>query len=137
MAHRCGKSWPGREAWMNFRDILVFLDGARASEGRLQLATKIARDHGASLSAVFLQNGHATGARPRLAAPWLGLVAGPPNASGVAMSHVPAVADIAEQRFRDCLRSLKVEGDWYPLSRADTGELIALAQAADLASSAR
>ncbi len=78
MAHRCGKGWPGREVSMSFRDILVFLDGGDASEGRLQLATKIARDHGACLSAVFLQNGQATGLRPRFAAPWLGLVTGHP-----------------------------------------------------------
>ncbi len=44
---------------MSFRDILVFLDEGGASEGRLQLATKIAQEHGAYLSAVFLQNGHA------------------------------------------------------------------------------
>ena len=116
---------------MSFRDILVFLDGGGASEGRLQLATKIARDHGAYLSAVFLQNGHATGSRPRFAAPWLGLVAGPPNGA-VITSHFSEPADIAEQQFRDCLRSLEVEGDWYPLSRATTSELITLAQAADL-----
>ena len=105
---------------------------AGASEGRLQLATKIARDHGACLSAVFLQNGHATGSRPRFAAPWLGLVTGPPTSGAIVTSQISEPADIAEQQFRDCLRSLKVEGDWYPLSRADTGELITLAQAADL-----
>ena len=132
MAHRCGKGWPGREASMSFRDILVFLDGGDASEGRLQLATKIARDHGACLSAVFLQNGQATGLRPRFAAPWLGLVTGPPTSGAIVTSQISEPADIAEQQFRDCLRSLKVEGDWHPLSRADTGELITLAQAADL-----
>ena len=117
---------------MSFRDILVFLDEGGASEGRLQLATKIARDHGACLSAVFLQNGQATGLRPRFAAPWLGLVTGPPTSGAIVTSQISEPADIAEQQFRDCLRSLKVEGDWYPLSRADTGELITLAQAADL-----
>jgi len=132
MARRCGKGWLGREAWMSFRDILVFLDGGGASEGRLQLATKIARDHGACLSAVFLQNGHATGSRPRFATPWLGLVTGPPTSGAIVTSQISEPADVAEQQFRDCLRSLKVEGDWYPLSRADTGELITLAQAADL-----
>ena len=117
---------------MSFRDILVFLDGDGASAGRLRLATKIARDHGAYLSAVFLQNGHATGSRPRFAAPWLGLVAGPPNAGAVVTLRVSEPADIAEQQFRDCLRSLNLEGDWHPVSRVDTRELITLAQAADL-----
>jgi hypothetical protein len=56
---------------MSLRDILVFLDGNGASEGRLQLATNIARDHDACLSAVLLQNGHATGSRSRIAAPSL------------------------------------------------------------------
>jgi nucleotide-binding universal stress UspA family protein len=132
MAHKCGKDCRGREVWVSFRDILVFLDGGSASEGRLQLATKIARDHGAYLNAVFLQNGHAAGSRSRLTAPWLGLLAGPPDADAVDTTHVSRPADAAEQQFRDCLRSLEVEGDWYPLSGADTGELITLAQAADL-----
>ena len=113
---------------MSFRDILVFLDGGDASEGRLQLATKIARDHGACLSAVFLQKGQATGSRPRFAPPWLGMVTGPPTSGAIVTSQISEPADIAEQQFRDCLRSLKVEGDWHPLSRADTGELITLAQ---------
>src|ERR1700691_5036590 len=121
MAHKCGKDCRGREVWVSFRDILVFLDEGGASEGRLQLATKIARDHGACLSAVFLQNGQATGSRPRFAAPWLGLVTGPPSSGAIVTSQISEPADIAEQQFRDCLRSLKVEGDWYPLSRADTG----------------
>ena len=117
---------------MSFRDILVFLDGGAASEGRLQLAARIARDNGAFLTGVFLQNGHATGSRPRFAAPWLGLVAGPPNAGAVVTLRVSEPADIAEQQFRDCLRSLNLEGDWHPVSRVDTRELITLAQAADL-----
>lgn len=117
---------------MNFRDILVFLDGGGASEGRLQLATKIARDHGAYLRAVFLQNGHETGSRPRLAAPWLGLAAGPLTAGAIVTSSVAEHADTVERQFRDCLRSLNVEGDWYPLERSDIGELIRLAQANDL-----
>ncbi len=117
---------------MNFRDILVFLDGGSASEGRLQLATGIARDQGASLSAVFLQNGNATGMRPRLAAPWLGLGAGPPTTGAIVTAQVSELANIAKLRFRDSLRPLKVEGDWFSLDRADTSELINLAQAADL-----
>jgi nucleotide-binding universal stress UspA family protein len=117
---------------MSFRDILVFLDGSSASEGRLQLAAKIARDQGACLSAVFLRNGHATGSRPRLAAPWLGLVAGPQTPCPIVTSQVSELAVVAERQFRDCLRSLEVEGHWYPLDRADTSELITLAQAADL-----
>jgi nucleotide-binding universal stress UspA family protein len=117
---------------MNFRDILVFLDESSGSEGRLQLATTIARDHGACLDAVFLRNGHATKSQPRLASPWLALIAGSPAPGGIVASQVSERVDIAEQQFRDCLRSLNVEGTWYPLDRADTAELITLAQSADL-----
>jgi nucleotide-binding universal stress UspA family protein len=117
---------------MNLRDILVFLDGGSASEGRLQLATNIARDHSACLSAVFLQNGNGASSRPRLAAPWLGLVTGPPTSGSIVTLRKSECADIAQQQFRDHLRTFKVEGDWYPLNRADIGQSIAHAQAADL-----
>jgi nucleotide-binding universal stress UspA family protein len=118
---------------MNFRDILVFLDESSASEGRLHLATKIARDHDACLNAVFLQNGHATKSQPRPASPWLALgIAGPLLPGAIVNSQASEPVDIAEQQFRDCLRSLNVEGDWHSLDRADAGELITLAQSADL-----
>jgi hypothetical protein len=51
---------------MALRDILVFPDAGNAGEGRFQLATNVARDHGATLSAVFLQNGHVAGSPPNL-----------------------------------------------------------------------
>jgi nucleotide-binding universal stress UspA family protein len=117
---------------MKLRDILVFLDDGSAAEGRRQLATNIARNHGACLSAIFLQNGHATGSRSRPAAPSLELVAGPPALGAIVTSRFAELADIAEQQFRDRLRSLKIEGDWYSLDRANTGELINFAQAVDL-----
>jgi nucleotide-binding universal stress UspA family protein len=115
---------------VSFRDILVFLDEGGASEGRLQLATTIARDHGAYLNAVFLQNGQATGTRPRFAAPWLGLVA--QTTGPVVTPLVSEPVNDTEQQFRDCLHALDLEGDWHPLSRADTEGLITLAQSADL-----
>jgi nucleotide-binding universal stress UspA family protein len=115
---------------MKFRDILVFLEAGSAGEGRLQLATNVALDHGASLSAVFLQNAHETDSPPRLGAPWLGATDGPPiRDATVTCATRP---DSAEQLFHDRLRSLGIEGDWKRLSRADTNELIAFAQATDL-----
>jgi nucleotide-binding universal stress UspA family protein len=42
------------------------------------------------------------------------------------------LAEIAEQHFRERLRPFRIDGDWHPLDRVDSGELIALAQAADL-----
>ncbi|WP_158932735.1 universal stress protein [Acidisphaera sp. S103] len=116
---------------MNLRDILVFLDESGASEGRLQLAITIARDHGASLSAVFLQN-DIPDSSPGRAAPWVGLGVGPVVAGAIMTSPRAMLADDAEQQFRDRLRSANVKGDWYPVDRTDTAELIALAQAADL-----
>jgi nucleotide-binding universal stress UspA family protein len=115
---------------MNLRDILVFLDSGSAGEGRLQLATNVARDHGASLNAVFLHNGRSTGSQPRLAAPWLGT--GDEQPIPGAIVTYATRTDSAEQLFRDRLRLLKIEGDWKRLSRVDTNELIALAQATDL-----
>ena len=41
---------------MNLRDIVVVLDAGTASEERLRLATSIARQHEACLSAVFVQD---------------------------------------------------------------------------------
>jgi nucleotide-binding universal stress UspA family protein len=115
---------------MKLRDILVFLEAGSAGEGRLQLATNVARDHGASLSAVFLQNAQETGSPPRLGAPWLGATDGPPI-PGTTVTYATR-PDSAEQLFHGRLRSLGIEGDWKRLSRADTNELIAFAQATDL-----
>jgi nucleotide-binding universal stress UspA family protein len=117
---------------MSLKDILVFLDEGSAGEGRFRLAMKIARDHEACLSAVFIQNGHATDSPRSLAAPWLGLAAGPPISGAIVTSRSAVLADNAEQQFRDRLRSLKVAGDWYAVDRSDTSELITLAQSADL-----
>ncbi len=39
---------------MNLKDVLVVLDASPASEARLRLAMCVARDHGASLSAVYM-----------------------------------------------------------------------------------
>jgi len=116
---------------MSIKDILVFLDEGASSEGRLQLAANIAQDHQACLSAAFLHNGGAARSPPDLA-PWLGLLADPPIPGAINTTKSATLADIAEQRFRDCLRSPKTKGDWYPFDRADTAELITLARAADL-----
>lgn len=87
---------------MSLRDILVFLDGGSASEGRLQLAVRIAREHGADLSGVFLHDDQA------------GVLA----------------AELAEQQFRACHTS--IGGDWHRMERRDPAGLIALARTADL-----
>jgi hypothetical protein len=98
---------------MELRDILVFLDGGSAAEGRLQLAINIARNHEACLSAVFLQNGQVTASSRGHAAPWLELAAGPLIPGAIATSHSAVLADDAEEEFRERLRSLRIEGDWH------------------------
>ena len=119
---------------MNLKDILVFLDAGTASEERLWLATRIARDHQACLSAIFLLDDQAAGSPSNLGVPGFGLTAGPlglvPSAAGISPSAM--LAENAEQRFRDGLRSFGVQGDWYPMDRADTAGLVTLARAADL-----
>src|SRR3954469_2110238 len=117
---------------MSLRNILVFLDAATPSEGRLRLATRIAHDHQACLSAAFLQNGKAPGAPHEVAAPWLGLLAGPPIDGSVHTTQSATLAEMAEQDFRDRLGSRQLQGDWHALERPETSVLIALARAADL-----
>lgn len=115
---------------MSLKDVLVFLDATPASEGRMRLAARVARERGACLSAAFLRNGHAElpsghGAASR------GLITRFVTAA-VEISQGAMLADIAETRLRDCLHVLGGKGDWHSLDRTDTAELIALAQTADL-----
>jgi nucleotide-binding universal stress UspA family protein len=117
---------------MKLRDVLVFLDGGSAAEGRLQLAINIARDQEACLSAIFLQNVQATASSRGASAPWLELAAGTPLVGAVVTSQSAMLADSAEEQFRERLRCLRIKGDWHALDRPDTGELTSLAQAADL-----
>jgi len=122
----------GQEGRMKLKDILVYLDVGSAGDERLRLATRIARDHQACLSAVFLLDDQPAGSPPSPVVPGFGLAARPltPNASDISPGAV--LAESAEQQFRDWLRSFGLEGDWYPADRTGTAELVTLAQAADL-----
>jgi nucleotide-binding universal stress UspA family protein len=117
---------------MNLKDILVFLDAGVASEGRLKLATNIAREHQAHLDATFLLPDETGGLLPGIGVRPFGLATSPPELSTTEISRSAVLADVAEGRFRDHLRSFGIEGKWHPLDRRDTAELISLAQAADL-----
>jgi nucleotide-binding universal stress UspA family protein len=117
---------------MNLKDILVFLDAGAASEDRLKLATNIAREHQAYLDAAFLLPDEPAELLSGIGVRPFGLVTSPPDLGTTEISRSAMLADVAEGRFRDHLRSLGIEGKWHPLGRADTAELIALAQAADL-----
>lgn len=122
---------------MNLRDILVVLDGGPASEARLQLATKIARQQEATLSAVFLRSDHAAASRVENRAPHLAVTA--QTSSGLVAAALWDEAmprhdesEFLERRFRDCVRCLEHGGEWYCLDRPAPAALVNLAKAADL-----
>lgn len=117
---------------MSLKDIVVFLDAGAASEGRLKLATNIAREHRAHLDATFLLPDETAELLPGLGVRPLGLVTSPPDLSTTEIPRSAMLADVAEGRFRDHLRSFRIEGKWHPVDRADTAELTSLARAADL-----
>jgi len=117
---------------MNLKDILVFLDAGAASEGRLKLATNIARAHRAHLDAAFLPPGETADFLPGIGTRPFGLGGSLPDLGTAEIPRNAMLADVAEDRFRDLLRSFGIEGKWYPLDRKDTAEFAALAQAVDL-----
>ena len=116
---------------MSLKDILVFLDVSPASEGRLRLATRVARDHGASLSAVFAYDDQATDLPPGLGVPRRGLMTqlSPPRPTSRGAHRL---STLPSDGFGNLVQSLGGEGDWHQLDRANETELIALARTADL-----
>ena len=120
---------------MKLKNILVFLDAGTATEERLSLATHMARDHQACLSAVFLLDEQGVKSPPGLGVPGFGLAGGPlgliPGTTGVSPGAI--AAERAEQRFRESSHAVGVEGDWYLMDRTNTAGLIALARTAGLA----
>ncbi len=117
---------------MKLKDILVYLDVGSAGDERLRLATRIARDHEACLSAVFLVDDQPVGPSRSPDVAGFGLAARPLTPSASDISPGAILAENAEERFRDWLRTFALEGDWYPVDRTGTAELVTLAQAADL-----
>jgi nucleotide-binding universal stress UspA family protein len=120
---------------MGLRDILVVLDAGPVSEKRLQLATRIARQQEASLSAVFLRSDRAAPSRVASRAPQLALTPGSSSELVAAIWEEAAPRDegeVLERRFRDCVRCIEHGGEWYRLDRPDPAALVSLAKAADL-----
>jgi nucleotide-binding universal stress UspA family protein len=120
---------------MGLRDILVVLDDGPTSEGRLQLATTIARQQEASLSAVFLRSDRAVPSRRASKAPHLALTPG--TSSGFTATLVkeevaPNQGEFLEQRLRDRVRCIEHGEEWYCLDRRDHAALVNLARTADL-----
>jgi len=121
---------------MGLRDILVVLDDGPASEGRLQLATKIARRQEASLSAVFLRSDRIVRSRVENRALHLALSGGIASALVAgSLSEEATSRDEGEfvgRRFHECVGCGEHRGEWYCLDRPDPDALINLAKAADL-----
>jgi nucleotide-binding universal stress UspA family protein len=115
---------------MSLRDIVVFLDASPASEERLRLATRVAREHGAYLSAVFAHHDHA-----------VDVAAGLATRHGMVTQLVPAAAgtrrsatstDEIEQRLREHLRWFGGDGTWHEVDQVGSARLIAFTRTADL-----
>ncbi len=109
---------------MSLRDITVFLDPSPASEKRLGLATRVARDHGACLNAVYVRRDQAVDEVPGVAVR-RGLVA-----AGSPRSSTPQ--DGPEQRLRECLRWFGGDGNWYDIDHVGSTELRRFTRTADL-----
>ncbi|HVH79889.1 MAG TPA: universal stress protein [Stellaceae bacterium] len=91
---------------MSFSDILVCMDSTEAGADRLKLALRLAQQQSAYLIAAYVLDD-----RPESA----------------------AMAEEAEQRFRQSLRLQGISGDWRLIDGPNTAEIVALAKAVDLA----
>jgi nucleotide-binding universal stress UspA family protein len=109
---------------MAIRDIVVSLDATPASEVRLRLALRLARQHKAHLSAAYtMADGPAASAGIGFGAP-VQPDAGPPRAA--------ERAEQAEQQYATESRLAGVEGDWHLIESGDKADLIDLIKACDL-----
>jgi nucleotide-binding universal stress UspA family protein len=115
---------------MGLRDIVVFLDSSPASEERLRLATRVARDHAAHLRAVFVHHDQAIDFSP-----------GGAGGSGLVNQLVQTVAGTRrsavangsfELRLRDSLHWFGGDSSWHEVDAAGSARLIACTRAADL-----
>jgi nucleotide-binding universal stress UspA family protein len=115
---------------MGLKDIVVLLDPSPAGEERLRLATRIARDQGAYLSAILVRPHQAVDAVPadvlrRGVATQALTRAGGKRRNG-------KTSDEAEQRMRENLRWFGDNADWHDVEQAASSRLIALIRTADL-----
>lgn len=129
---------------MSIKDILVCLDPTDAGDVRLRLATALAIEHRARLSAICVlpelipgapPAGHAGVMSPPTGLAWLPQDLptprdAPPTTRDMAAG--PELAAIIEQRFREEAQPHGIEGDWQLLSAGDEANLMALAGTTDL-----
>lgn len=122
----------GGEGSVYLQEIVVFLDATPASDRRLRVAARLAADQRTELSAVFVDDDDQP--PESVGGPvFLGWGLGGQLVPGPEVIPRSALAvEAAEHRFRDCLNSFGVDGDWYYASRRDVSRLVGLAQAADL-----
>jgi nucleotide-binding universal stress UspA family protein len=129
---------------MEIKDILVCLDPTDAGEVRLRLATTLAVEHHAHLSAICVLPGlipgvpptrPAGGMNPPTGAAWLPQDLPTPRDAPPTMQDMAAGSDLAaivEQRFREEVQPHGIEGDWHLLGVGEEADLLALAGATDL-----
>jgi len=91
---------------MSLSDILVCVDSTQAGGERLRLALRLAHQHGAYLTAAHVLDD---------------------------LPESAAMAEAAEQSFRQVLSLQGVSGDWRLIDGPDTTEMVMLAKSVDLA----
>lgn len=91
---------------MSVSDILVCVDSTEAATDRIRLAQRLAQQHAAYLIAAYILDD-----RPESA----------------------AMAEEAEQRFRQSIRLQGISGDWRLIDGPDTAQIVTLAKSVDLA----
>jgi nucleotide-binding universal stress UspA family protein len=118
---------------MSLRDILIFLDETEASEQRLNLATSIALEHGASVSGAFFPS-HWAGKTeyPDGVAPSLGMMATASFTGGIADVSSGDTAEQMQERFRIKTSACRKGGNWLTFEASAFDELVAVARTADL-----
>jgi nucleotide-binding universal stress UspA family protein len=124
------RSGPNGDGQMNLRDVLVFLDSLPASEERLRLAIRVARDHGAHLSAIFVRRDQEVLGAPVVAARH-GLVTQLMSCAGGPQRSAD-LTDGLEQRLRECLRWFGSDSSWHDVDEHGSARLIAFTRTADL-----
>ena len=117
---------------MSLRDVLVFLDTRAASEERLRLALRLAEQHRACLSAIFLEDDYIGELPSGLSIPRIALMAGTAVPVAGQPPHAAIDDQAAAQTFRKRFCSSKVAGEWHSLNQPRIAELVRLARTADL-----
>jgi nucleotide-binding universal stress UspA family protein len=116
---------------MSLRDVLVFLDTRAASQERLRLAVRLAEQHRACLSAVFLEDDYIGELPSGLSIPRVALMAGTAIPIATNPSHAAIDTAAVSQACRT-LCSSKAAGEWYSLNQPNMAKLVRLARTADL-----